>query len=148
MFHSTSAMDRAKRSFMGSRNVRHYASSFANQKLAEVLPGGDIRKTHLFDGIKLHRDWQNFQLCDVSEPELVELIDDRDGMRGTCFVGRFCPLIAVDTPGADDFGCLSSRARTAGTSQSATRSSARSFAASLTTCSPRVRRSRPAHATS
>lgn len=48
-------------------------------------------KTHLFDGVKLHRDWQNFQLCDISEPELASLIADRDGMRETCYVSLFAP---------------------------------------------------------
>lgn len=49
----------------------------------------DRPQTHVFDGVTLTKEVAAFQLCDISDPMLKEMIEDEDGLRDVCNVGGF-----------------------------------------------------------
>jgi general transcription factor 3C polypeptide 5 (transcription factor C subunit 1) len=42
------------------------------------------RNSHIFDGQTLTKETAAFQLCDIVDPMLKEMIEDPDGLRETC----------------------------------------------------------------
>ncbi|KAL7410366.1 RNA polymerase III transcription factor IIIC subunit-domain-containing protein [Mrakia frigida] len=62
---------------VGARTLHHKTRA---PKPLNLLPGGDARKTHLFDGETLHKEFSGFQLCDIVEPQLAAMIEDEDNM--------------------------------------------------------------------
>lgn len=47
------------------------------------------RKSHIFDGQTVTKETAAFQLCDITDPMLREMIDDPDDLREECNV---CPM--------------------------------------------------------
>jgi len=45
---------------------------------------GDNTKSHIFDGIHPSRESATFQLCDITDPMLKEMIEDEDAVRDEC----------------------------------------------------------------
>ena len=44
----------------------------------------DSRTSHTFDGVNLTKETAAFQLCDITDPMLKEMIDDPDNVRDVC----------------------------------------------------------------
>lgn len=56
-----------------------------------LLPGQYItlsffRKSHIFDGVTLTKETAAFQLCDIDDPMLKEMIESEEDLRETCDV--------------------------------------------------------------
>ena len=49
--------------------------------MAQDLPG-----SHIFDGVHLTTETAAFQLCDITDPMLKEMIEYEDGVRDECNV--------------------------------------------------------------
>jgi general transcription factor 3C polypeptide 5 (transcription factor C subunit 1) len=45
-------------------------------------------KSHIFDGTTLSKETAAFQLCDIHDPMLKEMIDDDETLREVCDVSR------------------------------------------------------------
>lgn len=43
-------------------------------------------KSHIFDGVNQSRETATFQLCDITDPMLKEMIEDEDAVRDECNV--------------------------------------------------------------
>lgn len=42
--------------------------------------------SHIFDGVHLSRETAAFQLCDLTDPMLAEMVADESGVRDECNV--------------------------------------------------------------
>jgi general transcription factor 3C polypeptide 5 (transcription factor C subunit 1) len=47
----------------------------------------ESRKSHLFDGQTVTKETAAFQLCDITDPMLKEMIEDPEDLREECNVG-------------------------------------------------------------
>lgn len=54
--------------------------------LVIVLKDPVSRKSHIFDGVTLTKETAAFQLCDIHDPMLKEMIEDEDDLREVCDV--------------------------------------------------------------
>ena len=52
------------------------------------------RTSHIFDGQTLTKETAAFQLCDITDPMLKNMIENLDGLRDVCDV-RFIIIIIV-----------------------------------------------------
>lgn len=46
-----------------------------------------FQRSHVFDGYNVTKETAAFQLCDIEDEMLKELIEDEDELRETCHVG-------------------------------------------------------------
>lgn len=53
---------------------------------APRLPTVSHRRSHIFDGVTLSKETAAFQLCDITDAILKDMIDDADDLRETCHV--------------------------------------------------------------
>lgn len=63
------------------RSVAAYISRSMEQ---EETAGVEQRKSHIFDGITITKETAAFQLCDIVDPMLKEMIEREDDLRETC----------------------------------------------------------------
>ncbi|KAF5393822.1 hypothetical protein D9757_000196 [Collybiopsis confluens] len=47
-------------------------------------PGEEVRTSHIFDGLNLSKETAAFQLCDITDPMLKEMIENPDDVRDVC----------------------------------------------------------------
>lgn len=50
------------------------------------IPKQMNRNSHIFDGQTLTKETAAFQLCDITDPMLKDMIEDLDGLRDACDV--------------------------------------------------------------
>ena len=62
-------------------DVRASTSQSTEQESSKDLPG-----THIFDGVHLTTETAAFQLCDIHDSMLKEMIEDEDAVRDECNV--------------------------------------------------------------
>jgi hypothetical protein len=55
------------------------------------------RKSHIFDGKTVTKETAAFQLCDIVDPMLKEMIEDTNDLRETCHVRLFSPAPSLHT---------------------------------------------------
>ncbi|KAI0320629.1 RNA polymerase III transcription factor IIIC subunit-domain-containing protein [Amylostereum chailletii] len=71
----------ARPSVVARRQESRYAVSTQNRSLAK--PSADERRSHIFDGVTVTSETAAFQLCDITDPMLKDMIEDdqeeRDG---------------------------------------------------------------------
>lgn len=46
-------------------------------------------RSHIFDGVTVTKETAAFQLCDITDPMLKEMIEDEEDLRDACHVGLF-----------------------------------------------------------
>jgi general transcription factor 3C polypeptide 5 (transcription factor C subunit 1) len=66
------------------RDIDRRSSFLIFVKCGAFLPS--LRKSHLFDGKTLTKETASFQLCDLIDPMLKEMIDDDRELREECDV--------------------------------------------------------------
>lgn len=72
------------------RRLVHYSPPFRRRVL---LIFSNIRRSHIFDGKTVTKETAAFQLCDIVDPMLKEMIEDPNNMRDTCDVSLPVPFI-------------------------------------------------------
>ncbi|KAI0662974.1 RNA polymerase III transcription factor IIIC subunit-domain-containing protein [Cubamyces menziesii] len=55
-----------------------------NESAQARFSGVDDRRSHIFDGVTVTSETAAFQLCDITDPMLKEMIEDEDALRETC----------------------------------------------------------------
>ncbi|KAI0771512.1 RNA polymerase III transcription factor IIIC subunit-domain-containing protein [Trametes elegans] len=55
-----------------------------NESAQARFSGVDDRRSHIFDGTTVTSETAAFQLCDITDPMLKEMIEDEDALRETC----------------------------------------------------------------
>ncbi|KAI9001131.1 RNA polymerase III transcription factor IIIC subunit-domain-containing protein [Trametes punicea] len=55
-----------------------------NESAQARFSGIDDRRSHIFDGTTVTSETAAFQLCDITDPMLKEMIEDEDAVRETC----------------------------------------------------------------
>ncbi|CDO74112.1 hypothetical protein BN946_scf185043.g162 [Trametes cinnabarina] len=55
-----------------------------NESAQARFSGVDDRRSHIFDGVTVTSETAAFQLCDITDPMLKEMIEDEDAVRETC----------------------------------------------------------------
>ena len=45
-------------------------------------------RSHIFDGVTLTSETAAFQLCDITDPMLKQMIDEEEDVRDSCNVGK------------------------------------------------------------
>ncbi|OSD01840.1 hypothetical protein PYCCODRAFT_1478265 [Trametes coccinea BRFM310] len=55
-----------------------------NESAQARFSGVDDRRSHIFDGTTVTSETAAFQLCDITDPMLKEMIEDEDAVRETC----------------------------------------------------------------
>ncbi|THH20126.1 hypothetical protein EW146_g1148 [Bondarzewia mesenterica] len=63
------------------QETRH---SITTQKRANTQRVQDDRRSHIFDGVTITKETAAFQLCDIEDPLLKEMIEDEEEVRETC----------------------------------------------------------------
>jgi hypothetical protein len=58
--------------------------------------GWPSRHSHIFDGIHLTTETAAFQLCDIEDSMLKDMIEDEEDFRDTCNVGSFRVVTLVN----------------------------------------------------
>ena len=59
------------------------------------VPSFSSSKSHIFDGVTLTKETAAFQLCDIHDPMLKDMIESEEDLRETCDVGT---PVALTTP--------------------------------------------------
>src|SRR6266404_5212319 len=52
-------------------------------------------RSHIFDGVTLTSETAAFQLCDITDPMLKQMIDEEEDVRDSCDVGTFCLILSL-----------------------------------------------------
>ncbi|KAI0347043.1 hypothetical protein BDW22DRAFT_1321372 [Trametopsis cervina] len=47
-------------------------------------PGGEDKRSHIFDGQSISRETAAYQLCDLHDPKLKQMVEDDEDLRETC----------------------------------------------------------------
>lgn len=54
-----------------------------------------FRRSHIFDGVTIAKETAAFQLCDIQDPMLKEMIEKEEDLRETCDVRGYFILALV-----------------------------------------------------
>ncbi len=52
-------------------------------------------RSHIFDGVTLTSETAAFQLCDITDPMLKQMIDEEEDVRDSCNVGKFRLILTL-----------------------------------------------------
>ena len=63
---------------------RSFSSFYFRTTILHIV---QLRKSHLFDGQTVTKETAAFQLCDITDPMLKEMIEDPEDLREECNVG-------------------------------------------------------------
>lgn len=73
---------------MSSAGDYHFPSTWATYNVVH-------RKSHIFDGVTVTKETAAFQLCDIYDPMLKELIESEEDLREACDVGITMSTVAL-----------------------------------------------------
>ena len=69
----------------GNQDERRYAMHFS----VFYMLNSSSNRSHIFDGVTVTKETAAFQLCDITDPMLKEMIEDEEDLRDVCNVGLF-----------------------------------------------------------
>jgi hypothetical protein len=53
-------------------------------------------RSHIFDGVTLTSETAAFQLCDITDPMLKEMVEEEEDVRDSCNVSEFQLIITLE----------------------------------------------------
>ena len=67
--------------------------------MLEIIHIGDVRFSHIFDGVRLNTETAAFQLCDIHDEMLKQMIEspNEEDLRDECDVRELVPLLPEPT---------------------------------------------------